>query len=51
MDAFHYELSVEINEELENFLLRYSTELQVIEPPVLREKVRKKLENALSHYQ
>ncbi len=51
MDTFHYELSVEINEELENFLLRYSTELQVIEPPVLREKVRKKLENALSHYQ
>ena len=51
IDTLHFELSLEINEELENFLLRYSTELQVIDPPILREKVRKKLEKALSHYQ
>jgi hypothetical protein len=51
IDTLHFELSLEINEELENFLLRYSTELQVIDPPVLREKVREKLVTALSHYQ
>lgn len=51
IDILHFELSLEINEELENFLLRYSTELQVIDPPVLREKVREKLVTALSHYQ
>lgn len=51
IDTLHFELSLEINEELENFLLRYSTEIQVIEPLILREKVRKKLETALSHYQ
>ncbi|MFD3408881.1 WYL domain-containing protein [Aquirufa sp. HETE-83D] len=51
LDSLHFELSVEINQELENFLLRYSTELQVIEPFHLREKIRKKLEIAVSFYQ
>lgn len=51
IDTLHFELSLEINEELENFLLRYSTELQVIKPVYLREKVRCKLEKALAQYQ
>ena len=50
-DENSIEVSLEINQELENFLLRYSTELQVIEPTILRETIRKKLETALSHYQ
>ncbi len=50
VDALHIELSLEINQELENFLLRYSTELQAIEPSCLRESVRKKLATALAHY-
>lgn len=50
-DENSIEVSLEINQELENFLLRYSTELQVIEPTILRETIRKNLETALSHYQ
>jgi predicted DNA-binding transcriptional regulator YafY len=46
-----FELSLEINEELENFFLRYSTELQVIEPDFLRAKLREKLEKARQLYQ
>lgn len=51
MDATHFTLHLVLNQELENFLIRYSTELQVIEPYFLRESVRKKLATALSHYQ
>lgn len=51
LDAHHFTLSLEINQELENFLLRYSTELQVIEPAHLREKMRATLAIALSLYQ
>lgn len=51
VDSLHIELFVEINQELENFLLRYSTELQVIEPLHLREKIREKLVIAVSLYQ
>jgi predicted DNA-binding transcriptional regulator YafY len=50
-DENSIEVNLEITQELENFLLRYSTELQVIEPPILRETIRKKLETALSLYQ
>lgn len=45
------EVSLEINQELENFLIRYSTELQVIEPLHLRKRIREKLEVAVSLYQ
>ncbi|MFA9197872.1 MAG: helix-turn-helix transcriptional regulator [Aquirufa sp.] len=51
VDALHIELSLEINQELENFLLRYSTELQVVEPDHLREKMRANLAIAVSLYQ
>jgi predicted DNA-binding transcriptional regulator YafY len=51
VDNLHIELSVEINQELENFLIRYSAELQAIEPPFLREMVRNKLKTALAYYQ
>lgn len=46
-----FELTLEINQELENFFVRYSTELQVIEPFSLRERIREKLEVALRAYQ
>jgi predicted DNA-binding transcriptional regulator YafY len=45
------ELTLEINPDLENFLLRYATELQVIEPSILREKMRSILTTAVSNYQ
>jgi len=51
VDALHIELLLEINQELENFLLRYSTELQVVEPDHLREKMRANLAIAVSLYQ
>lgn len=51
VDALHIELLLEINQELENFLLRYSTELQVVEPKYLREKMRANLAIAVSLYQ
>ena len=51
VDALHIELSLEINQELENFLLRYSTELHVVEPDHLLEKMRANLAIAVSLYQ
>ncbi|MFM6914357.1 MAG: helix-turn-helix transcriptional regulator [Aquirufa sp.] len=51
IDTMHFTLLLELNQELENFLLRYSTELQVIEPSVLRERMRANLVSALSLYQ
>lgn len=51
VDALHIELLLEINQELENFLLRYSTELHVVEPMHLREKMRANLAIAVSLYQ
>ena len=51
VDALHIELLLEINQELENFLLRYSTELQVVKPDHLREKMRTNLTIAVSLYQ
>lgn len=46
-----FELTLEINQELENFFLRYSTELQVIAPLFFRKNLREKLEKALQAYQ
>ena len=46
-----FELILEINQELENFFLRYSTELQVIEPLFFRKNLREKLKKALQAYQ
>jgi predicted DNA-binding transcriptional regulator YafY len=51
LDENNFELSLEINQELENFFLRYSTELSVIEPLFLRERLREKLLKALEVYQ
>ena len=46
-----FELILEINQDVENFLLRYATELQVIEPLRLRNQLRENLQKALLHYQ
>ena len=51
IDAHTYELNLEINQDVENFLLRYATELQVIEPTHLRIKLKENLKKALQLYQ
>lgn len=51
IDSQLFELILEINQDVENFLLRYATELQVIEPLRLRNQLRENLQKALLHYQ
>jgi predicted DNA-binding transcriptional regulator YafY len=51
IDSQLFELTLEINQDVENFLLRYATELQVIEPLRLRNQLRENLQKALLHYQ
>ena len=51
ISTFSYELYLEINQDVENFLLRYATELQVIEPIQLRIKLKENLKKALQLYQ
>ncbi len=51
IDMHTYELHLEINQDLENFLFRYATELQVIEPIQLRIKLKENLKKALQLYQ
>ena len=51
IDSQLFELTLEINQDVENFLLRYATELQVIEPLRLRNLLRENLQKALLHYQ
>lgn len=51
IDSQRFELTLEINQDLENFLLRYATELQVLEPAYLRDQLREKLSRALNNYQ
>lgn len=46
-----FELTLEINQDVENFLFRYATELQVIEPAYLKEQLQKNLKKALQLYQ
>ncbi|MFL0162953.1 helix-turn-helix transcriptional regulator [Aquirufa salirivi] len=42
---------IEINVELESFLMRYAQDLEVIAPDFLRNRIKDKLEMALSQYQ
>jgi predicted DNA-binding transcriptional regulator YafY len=51
INAQLFELTLEINQDVENFLLRYATELQVIEPVYLRNRLLENLQKALLHYQ
>jgi hypothetical protein len=51
IDTHTYELYLEINQDLENFLFSYATELQVIEPIHLRIKLQENLKKALQLYQ
>ena len=51
IDDLHFELTLEVNQELENFLFRYSTELQVIKPIQLRNSLQKTIEKARLMYQ
>lgn len=51
IDTFSFELTLEINQDVEHFLFRYATEIQVIEPTKLREKMRANLALAASLYQ
>ena len=51
IDTHSYELHLEINQDVENFLLRYATELQVIEPIHLRIRLKENLQKALQSYQ
>ena len=51
INAQTYELHLEINQDVENFLLRYATELQVIEPRHLRIRLKENLQKALQNYQ
>ena len=51
IDTHTYELFLEINQDLENFLFRYATELQVIGPLHLRNTLQGNLKKALQLYQ
>ena len=51
IDEQLFELTIEINQDVENFLFRYATELQVIEPIYLKEQLQKNLKKALQLYQ
>lgn len=51
IDEQLFELTIEINKDVENFLFRYATELQVIEPFYLKEQLQKNLKKALQLYQ
>ena len=51
IDTHTYELHLEINQDLENFLFSYAAELQVIEPIHLRIKLQENLKKALQLYQ
>jgi predicted DNA-binding transcriptional regulator YafY len=51
IDEQLFELTIEINKDVENFLFRYATELQVIEPIYLKEQLQKNLKKALQLYQ
>ena len=51
IDEQLFELTLEINQDVENFLFRYATELQVIEPVYLKEQLQKNLQKALLLYQ
>ncbi len=51
IDEQLFELTLEINQDVENFLFRYATELQVIEPTHLKEQLQKNLQKALQLYQ
>lgn len=51
IDEQLFELTIEINKDVENFLFQYATELQVIEPIHLKEQLQKNLKKALQLYQ
>lgn len=50
MDGLSVGLHMEINQELEGFLMRFANEIQVLEPLVLRDKMRGRLERAVEIY-
>jgi predicted DNA-binding transcriptional regulator YafY len=50
MDGLSVGLHMEINQELEGFLMRFANEIQVLEPAVLRDKMRRRLEIAVGNY-
>jgi hypothetical protein len=45
------ELDMEINQELESFILKYTDQLSVIQPFTFKNKVYEKLRIALKNYQ
>ncbi|CAM3482165.1 helix-turn-helix transcriptional regulator [Aquirufa ecclesiirivi] len=47
----HITWHIEINVELESFLMRYANDLEVLNPENLRKQIKEKLEQALSMYQ
>jgi len=51
INAHTYQLHLEVNQDLENFLFRYASELQVIEPNQLRNRLKENLKKALQSYQ
>jgi predicted DNA-binding transcriptional regulator YafY len=50
MDGLSVGLHMEINQELEGFLMRFANEIQVLEPAVLRDKMQRRLEMAVGNY-
>lgn len=45
-----FSIEIEVDKEFENYLFMHSSELRVIKPVYLREKIKKRLENSLKNY-
>lgn len=50
MEGMAVSLHMEINQELEGFLMRFANEIQVVEPLALRAKMRNRLQKAAENY-
>lgn len=50
MEGMSVSLHMEINQELEGFLMRFANEIQVVEPLALRAKMRNRLQKAAENY-
>ncbi len=50
MEGLSVGLYMEINQELEGFLMRFANEIQVVEPLALRQKMRNRLQKAAENY-
>jgi len=50
MEGLSVGLHMEINQELEGFLMRFANEIQVVEPLALRQKMRNRLQKAAENY-